>query len=123
MKKINLNKLVTIFILALFLLSGNVTAYVYCESEDCCKTEFCEDNSVTPQSAKNTGIDNTDCCNHNLIFQTDKKAVISFNKTINISAPESINIYFSETPKNITVSQVFSADKISQTQSTTILRI
>lgn len=123
MKKTDLKKILTISVLIFSLSSGIFNSTVRCESEDCCKTECCEENSPSADSDINLILSNPDCCVYNQETLNNSHVALSHNTKINISAPSNL-IYKTPQYKQSSYFLHESLQKpVRQSRSIPILRI
>ncbi len=84
MKKEKYKNIPLIILLITFLISSNFNLYIICESEDCCKTECCEETNNLPDKYLNLSLSKEDCCEYNISFNTDSHSLVPLFKNNNI---------------------------------------
>jgi len=84
-KKVNLKNIVIVIVLIASLITGSFDYSVNCVSEECCKTECCEDSDI------NLILSSSDCCEFIQPFESKIHTAFPHNKKINISSPSNLN--------------------------------
>ena len=81
-KKLNIILIIPVIIM--FLLPGNFYSFGYCESQECCKTECCEENSSYEHSDLKMTISSKDCCEYNQSTANITPQALSINPNTTI---------------------------------------
>jgi len=90
-KKVYLKNFVIIIVLIASLITGSFDYTVNCVSEECCKTECCEENSLSSDSDFNLILSSSDCCEFVQSFENKIYAAFPHNTKNNISSPSNLN--------------------------------